>query len=122
MVEPDLAWEVVQTADTIDPASEHYNEKSHLAKTVRFDADGQIVWGDVPGGDENACAHANAEHELHRLPLVLEPELLRLPPAAEGQQEDARSCTTRATSRATTSRTTSRPCATTSSCWPATAT
>ena len=25
--------------------------KSHLAKTVRFDADGQIVWGDLPGGE-----------------------------------------------------------------------
>ena len=25
MVEPDLSWEVVQTAYTIDPASEHYN-------------------------------------------------------------------------------------------------
>ena len=41
------------------PRSEHYNEKSHLAKTVRFDADGQMVWGDIPGGDEDACAHAN---------------------------------------------------------------
>jgi hypothetical protein len=58
MVEKDLAWEVVQTADTIDPASEHYNEKSHMAKTVRFDAGGQIVWGDLPGGGEEACAHA----------------------------------------------------------------
>ena len=37
MVEPDLAWEVVQTADTIDPRAKHYNEKSQLAKTVRFD-------------------------------------------------------------------------------------
>lgn len=58
MVEPDLSWEVVQTADTIDRSSEHYNEKAALAKTARFDANGQIVWGDIPGGDENACAHA----------------------------------------------------------------
>ncbi|MEA2502064.1 MAG: hypothetical protein QOD01_2175, partial [Actinomycetota bacterium] len=58
MVEADLSWEVVQTADTIDPASEHYNQKSHLAKTSRFDASGQIVWGDLPGGNEEACAHA----------------------------------------------------------------
>ena len=40
MVDPKLAWEVVQTVDTIDPTSRHYNEKSRLAKTVRFDADG----------------------------------------------------------------------------------
>ena len=26
---------------------------------MRFDADGKMVWGDVPGGDEDACAHAN---------------------------------------------------------------
>ena len=61
MVEPDLRWEVVQTADTIDPRSEHYNEKSHLAKTVRFGPDGYMVWGDIPGGREDACAHANQD-------------------------------------------------------------
>ncbi|MDR3638644.1 MAG: hypothetical protein P4L84_32865, partial [Isosphaeraceae bacterium] len=59
MVEKDLRWEVVQTADTIDPASEHYNEKARLAKTVRRDAGGQIVWGDLPGGKQDPCAHAN---------------------------------------------------------------
>ena len=74
---------------TIDPKSNHYNEKSHLAKTARLDESGQIVWGNLPGGSENACSARLAEHDLHRLPLVLEPELLRLPPAAEGQQEDA---------------------------------
>src|SRR5262249_55309241 len=57
MVEKDLAWELVQTADTIDPASEHYNEKSHLAKTVRLDADGRMVWG---AADER-CAHAERD-------------------------------------------------------------
>ena len=56
-----------------------------------------------PAAGETPCAHANEQHELHRLPLVVEPELLRLPPAAEGEQEDAAACTTRATSRATTS-------------------
>jgi hypothetical protein len=59
MVEPNLAWEVVQTVDTIDPASEHYNEKSHLAKTARFDSSGQIVWGSLPPGGESACAHSS---------------------------------------------------------------
>ena len=37
MVEPDLAWEVTQVADTIDPKSPHYNQRPHLAKTVRFE-------------------------------------------------------------------------------------
>lgn len=59
MVESDLRWEVVQTADTIDPSNEHYNEKSHLAKTVRFADDGQMEWGALPAGGEAACAHAN---------------------------------------------------------------
>jgi hypothetical protein len=58
MVEPDLAWEVTQVADTIDPDSPHYNRRAHLAKTVRFEGD-RIVWGDVPAGREQACAHAN---------------------------------------------------------------
>jgi hypothetical protein len=60
MVEPDLAWEITQVADTIDPRSKHYNEKARLAKTVRFDGD-RMVWGEVPGGDENACAHASTK-------------------------------------------------------------
>jgi hypothetical protein len=64
MVEPNLAWEVVQTVDTLDPTSRHYNEKSRLSKTVRFDPSGQLTWGDVPRGpdgmaNENACAHAD---------------------------------------------------------------
>lgn len=65
MVEQGLSWEIVQTADTLDPRHEHYNEKSHLAKTVRltpkplFDGRGDMVWGDLPGGDEKRCAHAS---------------------------------------------------------------
>jgi hypothetical protein len=59
MVEPDLRWEVVQTADTIDPSNAHYNEKSHLAKTVRFGAGGQMEWGALPPGGDAQCAHAN---------------------------------------------------------------
>ncbi len=61
MVEPDLAWEVVQTADTVDPASDHYNEKSAMAKTVRFGADGNFNWGDLPNGCEKDTAHSNAK-------------------------------------------------------------
>jgi hypothetical protein len=59
MVEPDLSWEVVQTADTIDPTSPHYNERARLAKTVRFGSDGRFAWGDLPPGGEGQCAHAN---------------------------------------------------------------
>lgn len=59
MVEKDLTWEVVQTADTINPANDHYNEKSHLAKTVRFNDSGQMEWGTPPGLNSQACAHSN---------------------------------------------------------------
>jgi hypothetical protein len=61
MVEKGKRWEVVQTADVIDPASPHYNAKAHLAKTVRFDALDRMVWGDVPGGDDKVCAHCNKD-------------------------------------------------------------
>lgn len=56
MVEEDRSWELVQTADTIDPNNEHYNAKSHLAKTVRFEPDTtKLVWGGLPARDK--CAH-----------------------------------------------------------------
>lgn len=42
---PDVRWEVVQTLDTIDPASPHYNAASRYAKTVQRDGK---TWGDVP--------------------------------------------------------------------------
>jgi hypothetical protein len=60
MVEPDLEWEVTQVIDVIDPQSKHYNERARLAKTVRFEGE-EMVWGDVPGGNESACAHASAK-------------------------------------------------------------
>jgi len=60
MVEKDLRWEVVQTMDTITPGNSHYNQKAHLAKTVRFGSDGGMVWGDVPAEGENGCAHRNS--------------------------------------------------------------
>ncbi|MBW3597880.1 MAG: hypothetical protein KY475_11475 [Planctomycetes bacterium] len=56
-VEPDLSWEVTQTADTINPQSEHYNPKSHIAKTVRWEDDGYMHWGGRP--PESECAHQN---------------------------------------------------------------
>jgi hypothetical protein len=63
MVEKDLSWEIVQTADTVDARREDYNKKAALAHTVRYDkARGQMVWGDVPAGsegDDSRCAHSN---------------------------------------------------------------
>lgn len=60
MVEKDLRWEVVQTQDTITTGSGHYNRKAHLAKTVRFDSQGQLAWGDIPPQGESGCAHRNS--------------------------------------------------------------
>jgi hypothetical protein len=56
MMDQHLEWEVVQTLDTITPGNPHYNEKSHLAKTLRADG---VTWGDVPK-DESQLAHANS--------------------------------------------------------------
>ncbi len=60
MVERDLEWEISQVVDTIDPKSPHYNQRAHLAKTVRF-AGNQMVWGDVPARRECTYAHDNAK-------------------------------------------------------------
>jgi hypothetical protein len=61
MVDKGVEWEVVQTADTINPASRHYNVRSQMAKTVRFVDDGnggsKLTWGDLQPGEH--CAHAN---------------------------------------------------------------
>ncbi len=64
LVEENLSWEVVQTKDTIDPASDHYNPKSAIAKTVHFESakSNKIVWGKVPetpAKDDSVCAHSN---------------------------------------------------------------
>lgn len=56
MVEKNLVWEVVQTKDTIDPTSRHYNVLSHMAKTVRMGEDGRMLWG----GDPRQCAHQDS--------------------------------------------------------------
>ena len=55
VVEEGLSWEIVQATDTINPASEHYNVRSHLAKTVRFAENGQIQWG----SPDRRCAHSS---------------------------------------------------------------
>jgi hypothetical protein len=56
MMDQHLEWEVVQTLDSITPGNPHYNEKSHIAKTLRTDG---VTWGDVPK-DEAQLAHANS--------------------------------------------------------------
>ncbi len=63
LVEPEKFWEIKQTAYTIRPDHPDYNAKSHAAKTVRWDAAGQLLWGGSPDPDEkvdgHACAHQN---------------------------------------------------------------
>ena len=60
MVEKDLSWECVQTKDTITPGHPRYNDKSHIAKTVRYEGD-KMVWGDLPkakpGAKGSGCPH-----------------------------------------------------------------
>jgi hypothetical protein len=77
MVDKDRApWEVVQVVDTITPGNPHYNEKSRLAKTMLKDGDDV---GRVPGR-----IHAGAfqrAHDVLRVPLLLDHQLLRLPSA-----------------------------------------
>ncbi len=60
MVEKDLCWEVPMTRDTITPGHPRYNARSHLAKTVRFAADGKMEWGDLPEGGEKCLAHQDS--------------------------------------------------------------
>jgi hypothetical protein len=56
---PDLIWEVPQTIDTIDPASEHYNAKSAYAKTLGRNGK---TWGAVPAPEKctRDLAHDNS--------------------------------------------------------------
>jgi hypothetical protein len=61
MVEKDLSWEMVQVKDVITPGHPRYNQKGHLAKTVRFQDEktNTLVYGDIPGGDASKLAHCN---------------------------------------------------------------
>ena len=57
-VEKGVQWEVVQTRDTVTKGHARYNEKSAVAKTVRFEAGSdKMVWGDAPA--DGMCAHTN---------------------------------------------------------------
>lgn len=76
MVEEGREWRITQTKDTTDPARSEYNAKSHIAKTVRWEVDGQanlkMVWGgsvETAGGGTGSgletvggvkCAHQNS--------------------------------------------------------------
>src|SRR5439155_4774783 len=55
MLDANIEWEVVQVADTINPASPQYNEKSRLAKTLQ--KDGTTFGAAAP---EAKLAHANS--------------------------------------------------------------
>ena len=92
MVEQSLQWEVTQTVDTIIPGNPRYNEKARLAKTVQTRRPDVGRSGDV----DRTLAHAD-EHMTCTPATRRGTELLRLPPAAEGQPEACRCCTTRAT-------------------------
>ncbi|HYT75625.1 MAG TPA: multiheme c-type cytochrome, partial [Vicinamibacterales bacterium] len=54
MMDPNLKWEVVQTADTITPGRPHYSEQSRYAKTIHRDG----TWGSTAAPD--TLAHANS--------------------------------------------------------------
>jgi hypothetical protein len=56
MVEKNLRWEVVQVADTLNPNSDHYNIRSHMAKTVKHALSGKLEWG---GDPNDKCAHSS---------------------------------------------------------------
>lgn len=56
-VDPKVAWEVVQTADTVRPEHPHYNARSHAAKSARLDSDGRVTWGGTKPEDFAACPH-----------------------------------------------------------------
>lgn len=56
MLKQSTEWEVVQVLDTITPGSEHYSEKSRLAKTIEHDG---RSWGEG-SVDESQLAHANS--------------------------------------------------------------
>ncbi len=58
-VEPDLYWEVTQTADTVRPDHEDYNPRSHAAKSVRMGGDGRLTWGGTSKEELLGCAHRN---------------------------------------------------------------
>jgi hypothetical protein len=65
MLEKDKEWEVVQVLATITPGSQHYSEKSRLAKTIQ--QDGQ-TWGTPPpssngesSNEESNLAHPNSK-------------------------------------------------------------
>src|SRR5215468_9084421 len=63
MVEENVEWEIVQTADTIDPANRHYSVRSQMAKTVRFanseHSEMQMEWGELRPGQHPAHANEN---------------------------------------------------------------
>ena len=121
MVEQGLRWEVVQTVDTIDAG------QPRLQREVAPGQDGPLRatarrLGRHRRRASSSCAHANSNMSCIACHSSWNPSCFgcHLPQKANRR---CRCCTTRAGRHAQLHRrTTSRRCATTSSCWPATAT
>ncbi|MCC6510215.1 MAG: hypothetical protein IT423_14005 [Pirellulaceae bacterium] len=58
-VEPNLTWEITQTADTVRPDNPNYNPRSHAAKSARLGADGKVEWGGTTQADFDNCRHSD---------------------------------------------------------------
>ena len=111
MIDEDLQWGVPQV-DGLDHARQPQLQREGAGSRKTMQRDGK-TWGD--GASPNARARRRAD-DLHHLPLVVDHELLRLPPVADGQPEAADAAQRGRRRRATGRRTTSRCCATTSTC------
>ena len=61
MVEEGREWRIVQTKDSANPKHADYNVRSHMAKTVRWQLDGQSIPQMVWGGEVNAEHGAGRE-------------------------------------------------------------
>jgi hypothetical protein len=60
MLDPDREWEVVQVADTVDPASPRYSPKAARAKTLRRDGGS---WGGPLAADDPATGATALAHD-----------------------------------------------------------
>ncbi|MEQ8667849.1 MAG: hypothetical protein RIC12_01670 [Pirellulales bacterium] len=60
MVDKGKYWDVPQTIDVVTPGHKRYNKRAALAKTIRYDEQGQFAWGDHPQDLQPDClAHEN---------------------------------------------------------------
>ena len=78
MVDENVEWEVPQVVDAVTPGNPRYSEKARLAKTMQMDGSDLGRRGRRP----HEARPRQQQDELLRLPLVVDDELLRLPPLA----------------------------------------